>query len=144
MSRFEVADIPRAQPLDGRERPSYYYYSNLPSYAERAIRRARAFHRPLAQNERFSFKLFLTVDLFSPLAEYMVKALFKAFSLDSLPLFIIRVAQKNCILSGNDRRTLRQRHHLTLHHFLDSPRDLHDELFRLTSRFDLRVARGLF
>ena len=74
----------------------------------------------------------------------MIKTLFQPAPFDALPILVVFFAQKNDIFARNNGRALRQRNHLALHHVFDGAGDFDDKFFRLTARFDLRVAGGFF
>ena len=74
----------------------------------------------------------------------VIQSLLQTFSLDSLPFLIVVLVEKDRVFARDDRRSLRQRNHLGLHHALDRAGDLDDKFLSLAARFDLRVTSGLF
>src|SRR5437762_5823323 len=95
------------------------------------------------KDERFGFKLFFACQFLGALGKDVIKPLFEAFSLDSLPFLVVGVAEKNCVFGGNYRRSLWQQDHFTLHYFFDGAGNLDDEFLCLAARLDLRVSRRL-
>src|SRR5688572_512669 len=73
---------------------------------------------PQFDHKGLCFKLFLSRDLLRSFREDVLKALFKAAALHSLPLPVIISIEKDRVLGRDDSCPLRQREHLVLHYGL--------------------------
>ena len=97
---------------------------------------------PQLDHERLGLQFFLASDLLRAFSKDMVQTLFESLSLDALPILVVLTAQEDSVFTRDNCGALWQRYHLSLHHFFDGARDLDDEFFRGTPRFDLRVSRS--